>query len=88
MIKNLIKTKTLHTPTNSASQNSTTGKSRKIPLGNRSANKNYMLCYCSYFAAVFRISEGIKNLVQQTLIEKLACMKNTSSPLYFNLKSG
>ena len=42
--------------------------------------------YCSSFAFVFGISEGIRNL--ETLIARVACLKNNSSPGYLNLKSG
>ena len=82
MIRKSIKNKSLHTPRNNSSQKTTPGKkSQKKKLWeNKSANEKYILCYCSYFAAVFRISEGIRNLVQQTLIERVAWMKNASSP--------
>ena len=72
MIRKLIKTKSLHTPRKNASHKTTPGKSRrKKSRENKSANEKYILCYCSYFAVVFRISEGIRNLVQQKLIGKL-----------------
>ena len=63
MIRKLIKTKSLHTP-----RKNTWKKSQKKPSGNKSANEKCILCYCSYFTAVFRISKGIRNLVQETLI--------------------
>ena len=73
MIRKLIKTKSLRTPRKNDFQKATPGKScRKNPRENKSANEKYILCYCSYFAAVFRISEEIRNLVQQTLIERVA----------------
>ena len=46
----------------------------------------YILYYCSSFTVAFENSEGIRNL--ETLIARVACLKNTSSPQYFNLKSG
>ena len=58
------------------------------PWENKSANEKYILCYCSYFAAVLRILEGIRNLAQQALTERVPWMKNTSSPQYFDWKSG
>ena len=61
---------------------------RKLKLKAYIFPEKYILCYCSYFAAaVFKISGGIRNLVLQTLIKRVAWMKNTSSPHHFILKS-
>ena len=56
------------------------------PLQNTKKPKNekYILYYCSTFAVVFGIFEEIRNV--ETLIKRVAWLKNLSSPQYFNLQ--
>ena len=48
--------------------------------------KNTVYIVVVLFAIVFGIFEGIRNV--ETLIARVAWLKNTSLPQYFNLKSG
>ena len=48
--------------------------------------KNNVYIVVDLFVIVFGIFEGIRNV--ETLIVRVAWLKNTSLPQYFNLKSG
>ena len=68
MLRKLLKLKTYILPGKTPLRKLPLEKLQKKPWENKSVNKKYILYYSSYFAAVFSISEGIRNLVQQRLI--------------------